>query len=258
MQHSLSTCSCNDINELCNMCRAYEAKFKVVQSEYLLKQVFDQNAKYKYFTHNKSTHSETSKRPDFKFNLNNSFLYVENDEKQHKSYGLKNEIEKMKEIMALDHENKPVVFIRFNPDKLKCKRRLVEKFNTTKRIMVLMNCIDYFKKKDFENDFPFDLQVVYLFYDEFDITNVPIYHIGFRGVLRKSHITIPLDHYRNDILYDWALNVNIRSAKTSDFESYSKSLYNLFTNPQNFPKLLCNGNAYVEPQNECASEIVTL
>lgn len=64
----------------------------------------------------------------------------------------------------------PVIFLRFNPDNFRVKGK-IQKVNMQKRLEVLLKWVDYSLKYDVEK-FKSVLNVKYLFYNEYDETNI--------------------------------------------------------------------------------------
>jgi len=117
----------------------------------------------------------SKKRPDLFLDLDNKIIIIEIDENQHSNYN--NESERINDIIE-DVNNKPIVFIRFNPDSYidtdgkkvdSCwgcieKRGLLEIMNKTEwdnRLKILKNVVNYWMNNEFDNQ----IEIEYLFYD---------------------------------------------------------------------------------------------
>lgn len=87
--------------------------------------------------------------PDFKIKCQNFCIIIECDEKAHKYYNKKDEIERQNNICL--ELNIPCVFLRFNPDKENIKMETKQK--------VLKSYIDYYLTKE-----RCDNEICYLFY----------------------------------------------------------------------------------------------
>ena len=122
------------------------------------------------------------RRPDRLYDCGIYYLVVEVDENQHisKSYykgcifdTKTQEIRRMIQIHeALNMGTVPCVFIRFNPDNFKVKGKK-QKFNMQKRLDVLVKWVNYCLNLK-ETEFVDGNQIIikYLFYDDYDETNI--------------------------------------------------------------------------------------
>jgi hypothetical protein len=105
-------------------------------------------------------------RPDFQFDCETHFVYLEVDEHQHDTYAC--ECEQTRMINLVEVRGMPVRWIRYNPDmyeSLKGQRQVI----IEKREKKLIEYVKWAMKHP-----PQDISnVLYLFYDEYDTTNQP-------------------------------------------------------------------------------------
>ena len=117
------------------------------------------------------------KRPDLLLELENKIIIIEIDENQHSRYTDETESERMKGL-SQDVNNKPIIFIRFNPDnyididgekikscwgviELRGIIQVINKNEWCNRLDILKNVVDYWiKTKPSKN-----IDIEYLFYD---------------------------------------------------------------------------------------------
>ena len=94
----------------------------------------------KPFIMDRRTSTCSNKRPDLYFNCNGHNVIVEIDENQHKSYSEVCECARLNDIfISLDH--KSLTVIRFNPDKVKHKNKIVT-FSKEERFKLLIKTIE--------------------------------------------------------------------------------------------------------------------
>jgi hypothetical protein len=105
-------------------------------------------------------------RPDFQFDCETHFVYLEVDEHQHDTYAC--ECEQTRMINLVEVRGMPVRWIRYNPDSY-------ESLNGQRQVRIeqrekkLINYVKWAMKHP-----PQDISnVLYLFYDEYDTTNQP-------------------------------------------------------------------------------------
>lgn len=102
----------------------------------------------------------TSKRPDIFFELKNHCIIIEIDENQHKAYAKECEISRMCEIVG-GIGGKSVIFIRFNPDKIKFKNKLVN-IPLKDRLTKLYQIINFELIQNYET---FNVKLIKLYFD---------------------------------------------------------------------------------------------
>jgi hypothetical protein len=112
-------------------------------------------------------------RPDFQIDCGTHFVYIEVDENQHKSYLC--ECEQIRMINMIEVRGIPVRWIRYNPDSYKPVQgqRVITLENREKKLEEL---IRYAIKHSPIEDGAFS-NVLYLFYDEYDISNYTWYKL---------------------------------------------------------------------------------
>jgi hypothetical protein len=103
----------------------------------------------------------SKKRPDLFYELATHCVIVEIDENQHKSYDDRCECSRINEIVN-GIGGKPVIFIRFNPDKTRNNGILLN-FNLEEKISLLLNVIECEVSKQY---YEFKVLVFQLFYDD--------------------------------------------------------------------------------------------
>lgn len=112
---------------------------------------------------------ENSILADIVYDCGTHFLVVEIDEHRHSSYNKSCEITRMKEICQAI--GMPTIFIRYNPDSYKGI-----KLPKAKREQILVEWARFCLKPT-KPDESF-LRVVYLFYDNFDLTSAKLEEIS--------------------------------------------------------------------------------
>jgi len=134
------------------------------------------DTKFEYNTSN-ILNGCSKKRPDIFFNLETHCIIVEIDENQHKSYDESCECSRINEIVN-GIGGRPVIIIRYNPDKIRHKKRKIE-IDQKERVGVLLKKIreELIKIPD-----KFSVRVIKLYFDsnendynpieEMDITKV--------------------------------------------------------------------------------------
>ena len=106
-------------------------------------------------------------RPDFQIDCGGHFVYIEVDENQHQSYTC--ECEQIRMINLVNIRGIPVTFIRYNPDKYKSIDK--QKYMLShQREQKLIEWIKYAMKHS-PNENGDIANVLYLFYDDYDIHN---------------------------------------------------------------------------------------
>jgi len=119
------------------------------------------------------------KRPDLLLDLENKIIIIEIDEFQHSSsrYSYKNDMKRMEEL-SQDVNNKPIIFIRFNPDsyididgekidscwgsvELRGIIQVVNKLEWDNRLEILKNVVNYWINTEPDNI----IETEYLFYN---------------------------------------------------------------------------------------------
>ena len=85
-------------------------------------------------THNKTVGGCSKRRPDWFIDMGTHIVVIECDENQHFNYSCENK--RMMELFQ-DFGNRPIIFIRFNPDK--CIERPIECFGYTESNVIFAN-----------------------------------------------------------------------------------------------------------------------
>jgi hypothetical protein len=183
---------CYRENELCNkdqICLTYckptettlTIKKIIKKKEALVLAYIDNNLK----TELKPTddkiidNSCVKRRPDRLYDCGTHFVIIEVDENQHGFYTdgcaldkVSQENRRMVQILeALSMGIVPVIFIRFNPDNFRVKEKLM-KVNMQKRLEILLKWVEYSLKYDVEKFNGSMINVKYLFYNEYDETEL--------------------------------------------------------------------------------------
>ena len=111
----------------------------------------------------------SKRRPDIYFDLPTHAVVVEVDENQHIKYDDKCECARINEIVN-GIGGRPVIFIRYNPDKILNNGKKVI-IPTIQRINLLLE-----KVKDCINQIPqkFEIKLIQLFYDDNNLEYSPI------------------------------------------------------------------------------------
>jgi len=119
----------------------------------------------------------SKRRPDLFLDVNNKIIIIEIDENMHLDYDSEINNKRIMEI-SKDVGNRPIIFIRFNPDSYKKKNKritscwgvnnlgilVVKKIKEwEERLSVLKETVDYWLKPD--NVSTKTVEIVYLFYD---------------------------------------------------------------------------------------------
>ena len=124
------------------------------------------------FTFNKTVGGCSKRRPDAYLDLLTHIIIVECDENQHTNYDTTCEIARINELFT-DLGDRPIVFIRFNPDEYDNKQSSFKYHKTTgvpmihdttewnERLESLKNCIN-----KYIHNIPSETIVEYLFYDK--------------------------------------------------------------------------------------------
>ena len=119
------------------------------------------------------------RKPDRLYDCGSYFLIVEIDENCHKGYYKgcvydKDTQEKRRMIQiyeALSMGNIPCVFLRFNPDNFRVKN-ILKKVNMRKRLETLEKWVKYCLELEYDMFSREQIFVKYLFYNEYDETNL--------------------------------------------------------------------------------------
>ena len=154
-------CDHEDSTFVCNNCKQLQNKKEVSVIRYLRKHIDTE------FVYNSSKMLQglSKKRPDIYFELENHFLIVEIDENQHNAYEDLCECARLSEIVSglgYNNENKPVIVIRFNPDKIKNNDTVVEVI-LIDRLQLLVYTIKEELVKDYDSFF---VKLIQLYYDD--------------------------------------------------------------------------------------------
>jgi hypothetical protein len=107
-------------------------------------------------------------RPDRIYDFGTHYVIIEIDEFQHSSYSQYCELRRMHEVQNAAGIN--CIFIRFNPDNFRVKG-VVQKINSKERLKILVKWIEKCAEIKPKNDLE-PVKVKYLFYDEFDETDL--------------------------------------------------------------------------------------
>lgn len=142
-----------------------------------------------YKLYDSSPNSElTRQRPDFTWQCADRYIFLEVDEHQHKdtyeTYEGESDVKRMITITRI--LNTPCIWIRYNPDIFKLNgSELNADEKDRKRVLhcVLKQCLEMTPLSDDQTK---NLQVIYLFYDEFDIDSFNIEDVS------SQFKTIPL------------------------------------------------------------------
>jgi hypothetical protein len=115
------------------------------------------------FSHNSSKQINecSNKRPDVFFELAKHVVIVEIDENQHKSYSEICECARINQIVS-SIGGKSVIFIRYNPDKIKHKNKLIE-YNQKDKLELLINTIKHELSADYNK---ICVKMIQLFFDD--------------------------------------------------------------------------------------------
>lgn len=138
-------------NYLCNYCNPDKSTRQKTKELQLKKFLIDNEYKFEYNIY--CNYDDKRYFPDFKIDCNTFFLIIECDEYAHRTYD-KND-EKIREDNIRLALNKNCVFIRYNPD----NKRNRKKIKTKDKEKILKSYIDYYKSKE-----RCDNEICYLFY----------------------------------------------------------------------------------------------
>jgi hypothetical protein len=122
--------------------------------------------------------------PDRLYYFGTYYIVLEVDENQHKYYNngcpfsqKEQEQRRMIQIVeALNMGTVPVIFLRFNPDNFRVGGKLI-KINMAKRLEVLVKWLKYYSKYEVKNFNDSIINIKYLFYDNYDETNLEFENI---------------------------------------------------------------------------------
>jgi hypothetical protein len=104
-------------------------------------------------------------RPDFRIDCDTHILIIEVDEHQHSERPC--ECEQTRMVNISQSNGMPTIFIRFNPDPYKVKKKGQKMVGTSKRLEHLLEWIKYYKSHQ-PTDF---LSVMYLYFNGFEKGN---------------------------------------------------------------------------------------
>jgi hypothetical protein len=142
-------------NYICNECKKISNKKEWAIVRYVKKNI-DTKCK-----HNESIGECSKRRPDIYYELTKHCVVVEIDEHQHNNYNDVCECARINEIVN-SIGGKSVVFIRYNPDKIKNKKKEV-KVELEGRLKTLIAVI----KKELDEEYEtFNVKLVQLYYDD--------------------------------------------------------------------------------------------
>lgn len=164
---------------LCGFCDPTMIKTFRLFKQKEIKTLLDNN-NYKYTIYDGIVDSHCNyKRPDFAFDAGTHFVVLEVDENAHnnKKYNKENDsnytCEEVRMINIAQAIGMNTIFIRYNPDNYKVKGIPQPPLNT-RRHTILLKTLDHYLKIENVTNF---LNVVYLFYDDFDETNIQMKEI---------------------------------------------------------------------------------
>jgi hypothetical protein len=103
----------------------------------------------------------SKRRPDVYYELTKHCVIVEIDENQHKSYQDGCECSRINEIVN-GIGGKSVIFIRYNPDKVKNKGKQ-QMINQKEKIDLLINTVKYELSNNYDI---FTVKIIQLYYDD--------------------------------------------------------------------------------------------
>ncbi len=191
------TCvGCLRENELCNKdgyCITYckpDIEFSKAKAARRLKELYaldyvSKNTKT-YFTHKDDCVIDSvcvKRRPDRIYDCLTYFLVIEVDENQHSGYSCgvydrdTTELRRMVQIHeAVNMGQTPVLFLRYNPDTYKPKEGQ-KRFNTDQRLQLLAKWVQKCLELPLETFVEGQIAIKYLFYDDFDQTDLSFEYI---------------------------------------------------------------------------------
>ena len=175
--------SSNKYNGFCFRCFVIEFPDNILVCNYRNKEYNVANFILENFNHLKWVCDKlikktgSRKRPDLLLELENKIIIIEIDENQHSRYTDETESERMKEL-SQDVDNKPIIFIRFNPDnyididgekikscwgiiELRGIIQVINKNEWDNRLNILKNVVNYWIKTNPDKI----IEIEYLFYD---------------------------------------------------------------------------------------------
>jgi len=161
-------CNLDDIlvNGKCSTCDPFIIKNRQHAKENRVRDIL--NVAGFTFIHDKILESATcgKERPDFQIDCGTHFLYIEVDENQHQSYV--HDCEQIRMINLVEVRGIPVRFIRYNPDYYKPypKQKYIQIEEREKKL------IEYIKYAIINPPNNCIADVIYLFYDEYDISTM--------------------------------------------------------------------------------------
>ena len=141
-----------------------------LQKQKRIKVLIENSTKYKIFSYDKVIDAKcNNKRPDFVFDATTHFIVLEVDEHQHKRYTYTQECEDIRMLEVLQSIGMSTIFIRYNPDDFKDKEGKKVKITQKERESQLLKYLDMCIQSKPNNETEM-LRVLYLFYDEFEVT----------------------------------------------------------------------------------------
>ena len=158
------------IKRLCKYCdildnckyTCYDCKKIQNKKEWSIVRYLRKNIHTKFiYNSNSMLQNCSKKRPDIYFELDKHCLIVEIDEKQHKTYDDKCECARINEIVN-GIGGKPVIIIRYNPDTIKNKGKVIN-FKQEDKIKTL---IDTIKKELVKTYDTFQVKIIQIYYND--------------------------------------------------------------------------------------------
>ncbi len=142
-------------------------------------------------------------RPDFVFRGNRHVVILEVDENQHGGYV--SECERIRMInIFYSFGGMKVIFIRYNPDTFK-KNSVKQEVSDNRRHDILTRWLRYLIEMEIEDRNDNFLQAIYLYYDEFDETNVELRKISADGYCDEefeNHNNYDSEHSDDEEVYN--------------------------------------------------------
>ena len=163
-----TVCRLDDIltNGKCSTCDPHIIQIRRHAKEEHVKQLL--LSKNIQFVHDKTLEGISCgrERPDFQIDCGTHYVYIEVDEHQHESYTC--ECEQIRMINLIEVRGLPVRWIRYNPDTYKPMIGQ-SSVNLKIRERKLLEYVTFAMKHSPQEDDTFS-NVLYLFYDDYDIT----------------------------------------------------------------------------------------
>ena len=141
-----------------------------MMKQQFIKQVIDEDYELKYESFDKIIKNTcNSRRPDFFIELLTHVIIFAIDENQHKYYNEECERRRIDELYT-GFADRPIIFIRFNPDKYKIKMKNGSVATRNPRFNTRMEVLETELKKHIERIENYEnqdiLEIHYLYYDE--------------------------------------------------------------------------------------------